>query len=79
MFLSFNNTFVFSAIKHQLRVHLSDGLDCPILGDHKYSHYGKLAPQNLPEGVLRRLGIPHSKTRYIPMHLHLQSILIPSQ
>ncbi len=31
--------------KHQIRVHLSFGLDCPILGDHKYSHHLKLEPQ----------------------------------
>ena len=70
-------SLLFSAIKHQLRVHLADGLDCPILGDHKYSHFGKLAPQILPTNVLKRFGIPFSKTRVIPMHLHLQSILIP--
>jgi mitochondrial RNA pseudouridine synthase RPUSD4 len=34
-----------TGIKHQIRVHLSFGLNCPILGDHKYSHHIKLAPQ----------------------------------
>ena len=34
-----------TGIKHQIRVHLSCGLNCPILGDHKYSHHLKLAPQ----------------------------------
>ena len=58
---------------------MADGLDCPILGDHKYSHYGKLAPQVLPKKVLQRLGIPQSKSRYTPLHLHLQSLLIPSK
>lgn len=75
---SFLFSVYFSAIKHQLRVHLADGLDCPILGDHKYSHYGKLAPQILPKRVLSRFKIPQSKSRFMPMHLHLQSILIPS-
>lgn len=32
-------------VKHQIRVHLAYGLGCPILGDHKYSHWSKLAPQ----------------------------------
>lgn len=34
-----------SGVKHQIRVHLAYGLGCPILGDHKYSHWNKLAPQ----------------------------------
>lgn len=32
-------------VKHQIRVHMALGLTCPILGDHKYSHWNKLAPQ----------------------------------
>ena len=32
-------------VKHQLRTHLAHALGTPILGDHKYSHYAKLAPQ----------------------------------
>lgn len=28
-----------------MRVHMAFGLTCPILGDHKYSHWNKLAPQ----------------------------------
>lgn len=32
-------------VKHQIRVHTGFGLSCPILGDHKYSHLDKLAPQ----------------------------------
>lgn len=34
-----------TGVKHQLRVHLGFGLACPVLGDHKYSHLQKLAPQ----------------------------------
>lgn len=40
--------FVFvaaAAVKHQMRVHMAFALTCPILGDHKYSHLSKLAPQ----------------------------------
>lgn len=33
-----------TGIKHQFQVHLSSGLDCPILGDHKYSDWNRLAP-----------------------------------
>ncbi|KAF1669146.1 Mitochondrial RNA pseudouridine synthase RPUSD4, partial [Pygoscelis papua] len=28
-----------TGVKHQIRVHLAYGLGCPILGDHKYSHW----------------------------------------
>ncbi|KAI3370084.1 hypothetical protein L3Q82_024869, partial [Scortum barcoo] len=35
----------FSGVKHQMRVHMAFALTCPILGDHKYSHWNKLAPQ----------------------------------
>jgi 23S rRNA-/tRNA-specific pseudouridylate synthase len=44
-----------TGIKHQIRVHLSFALGCPILGDHKYSHHLKLAPQVSKKGfVLKR-------------------------
>ena len=38
----------FAGVKHQIRVHLSYGLNTPVLGDHKYSHFTKLAPQVSP-------------------------------
>ncbi|XP_067126415.1 uncharacterized protein [Centruroides vittatus] len=66
-----------TSVKHQIRVHLGFGLRCPILGDHKYSHLDKLAPQRLPDSMLRRLGIQQSKVRYVPMHLHLKNLVIP--
>lgn len=34
-----------TGFQHQIRAHLAFGLGCPILGDHKYSHHVKLAPQ----------------------------------
>ena len=50
--LSFKQTLICIMIsiltsgrKHQIRVHLADGLGCPILGDHKYSDRTRLAPQ----------------------------------
>lgn len=36
---------MFVGAKHQMRVHMAFGLMCPILGDHKYSHWNQLAPQ----------------------------------
>ncbi|KAL7837233.1 hypothetical protein SRHO_G00269440 [Serrasalmus rhombeus] len=65
-------------VKHQLRVHMALALACPILGDHKYAYWNKLAPQKLPEGVLRRLGLEQSKTRYLPLHLHVRQIILPA-
>ncbi|XP_029357469.1 pseudouridylate synthase RPUSD4, mitochondrial [Echeneis naucrates] len=62
--------------KHQMRVHMAFALACPILGDHKYSHWNKLAPQKLPERVLGRLGLEQSKIRYLPLHLHARQVTV---
>nr|XP_003417526.1 mitochondrial RNA pseudouridine synthase RPUSD4 isoform X1 [Loxodonta africana] len=67
-----------TGVKHQLRVHLSFGLDCPILGDHKYSDWNRLAPQKLSAGTLKKLGLEQSKTRYIPLHLHARQLVLPA-
>ncbi|XP_026852227.2 mitochondrial RNA pseudouridine synthase rpusd4 isoform X2 [Electrophorus electricus] len=40
-----------TGVKHQLRVHMALGLACPLLGDHKYSHWNKLAPQTPIDGI----------------------------
>lgn len=66
-----------TGVKHQLRVHMAFGLSCPILGDHKYSHLKKLAPQALPGDVLDCLRIKQSKVRQLPLYLHCKSILVP--
>lgn len=66
-----------TGVKHQLRVHMALALGCPILGDHKYANWNKLAPQKLPEGVLRSLSLEQSKTRYLPLHLHVRQIILP--
>jgi len=69
-----------TGVKHQMRVHMALALACPTLGDHKYSHWTKLAPQKLPEGVLGRLGLEQSKVRYLPLHLHArQTILLGNE
>lgn len=67
----------FTTIKHQLRVHTSEGLGCPILGDHKYSRPDDLAPQSLPKKVLHGFRMKRTRTRDIPMHLHLREMIIP--
>ncbi|NXK54444.1 RUSD4 synthase, partial [Chauna torquata] len=66
-----------TGVKHQLRVHLAYGLGCPILGDHKYSHWSKLAPQKLPEITLRKLKLEQSKARHLPLHLHAHRLSLP--
>jgi len=63
-----------TGVKHQIRVHLGLGLGCPILGDHKYSHRDKMAPQRLPPQILHRLKLKQSKVREVPMHLHCSKI-----
>ncbi|XP_031198945.1 mitochondrial RNA pseudouridine synthase RPUSD4 [Mastomys coucha] len=67
-----------TGIKHQLRVHLSFGLDCPVLGDHKYSDWNRLAPQKLSAGILKKLGLQQTKARYIPLHLHARQLILPA-
>ncbi|ELK09773.1 mitochondrial RNA pseudouridine synthase RPUSD4 [Pteropus alecto] len=67
-----------TGVKHQLRVHLSFGLDCPILGDHKYSDWNRLIPQKLSVGTLKKLGLPQSKARHIPLHLHARQLILPA-
>ncbi|XP_032848323.2 mitochondrial RNA pseudouridine synthase RPUSD4 isoform X1 [Tyto alba] len=66
-----------TGVKHQIRVHLAFGLGCPILGDHKYSHWSKLAPQKLPEITLKRLKLEQSKARHLPLHLHAYRLSLP--
>ncbi|XP_036360060.1 uncharacterized protein LOC115213410 isoform X2 [Octopus sinensis] len=66
-----------TGVKHQVRVHLAFGLNTPIIGDHKYSHINKLAPQRLFPEILQRLNVRQSKVRYIPMHLHSKAIILP--
>lgn len=66
-----------TGVRHQLRVHLSHALNCPVLADHKYSHDDKFAPQKLPQDMLERLNVKQSKVRNIPMHLHAASVCIP--
>lgn len=66
----------FTGVKHQMRVHMAYALSCPILGDHKYSHWSKLAPQKLPERVLGKLGLEQSKIRHLPLHLHARQVTL---
>ncbi|KAM4646482.1 pseudouridylate synthase RPUSD4, mitochondrial [Amazona ochrocephala] len=66
-----------TGVKHQIRVHLAYGLGCPILGDHKYSHWSKLAPQKLPKITLKRLKLEQSKARHVPLHLHAHRLSLP--
>ncbi len=65
---------IFSGQKHQIRAHLSAALETPILGDHKFSHYGHFAPQRLSKRTLEALEIRQSKARYLGLHLHAHRI-----
>ncbi|CAG2117214.1 unnamed protein product, partial [Medioppia subpectinata] len=67
-----------TGIRHQIRVHLGFGLRCPILGDHKYSHLDKIAPQKLTGDMLLALNVRQSKVRHIPMHLHAKQYCLPN-
>ena len=66
-----------SGVKHQIRCHLGFGLNTPILGDHKYSNLGKIAPQKLPLTMLKLLNLRQEKVRTLPIHLHAKRVVIP--
>uniref|UniRef100_A0A8C8SRU3 Pseudouridylate synthase RPUSD4, mitochondrial n=1 Tax=Pelusios castaneus TaxID=367368 RepID=A0A8C8SRU3_9SAUR len=60
-----------TGVKHQLRVHVAYGLGCPILGDHKYAHWSKLAPQvrdDVVRGRMRAAGPQKGNVKglYVP-------------
>ncbi|CAB3985679.1 RNA pseudouridylate synthase domain-containing 4 [Paramuricea clavata] len=74
--------------KHQIRVHLAQGLGTPVLGDHKYSSE-KQQPQVLPLRMLQMLGfkgvenaqsgkrkIQAWQRALIPLHLHAKEITL---
>ncbi|XP_064309763.1 mitochondrial mRNA pseudouridine synthase RPUSD3 isoform X2 [Phalacrocorax carbo] len=80
-----------TAFPEQLPVHLTLLL-CPALGDHEYSsRVGRvlgvpflLPPaatptrtQVLDEDLLRRLGLSSQQLRNLPLHLHLQQLVLP--
>ncbi|KAK3737520.1 hypothetical protein QZH41_010633 [Actinostola sp. cb2023] len=77
--------------KQQIRVHLADGLICPILGDHKFSST-QPQPQILPLRLLQLLQIKGVKRNekkdekgnirpwqrgLIPLHLHARELVLP--
>jgi len=66
-----------SGVKHQIRCHLGFCLKTPILGDHKYTDIGRLAPQKLHPQALKALQIRQEKVRTLPMHLHANAVMIP--
>ncbi|ESN96051.1 hypothetical protein HELRODRAFT_107293 [Helobdella robusta] len=66
-----------SGVKHQIRCHMAFALNTPILGDPKYSHFSKIAPQKLPPSMLEKLGIRQAKVRHLAMHLHARSLVLP--
>ncbi|GFO21447.1 RNA pseudouridylate synthase domain-containing protein 4 [Plakobranchus ocellatus] len=65
-----------NGVKHQLRVHLAYGINTPILGDHKYSHFSRLAPQKLDPSSLALLKIRQAKVRHLALHLHLRTVVL---
>ena len=61
-----------TGFKHQLRVHLADGLMCPILGDYKFA--GPLV--RLSGGLRKKLKSLNLPPR-VPMMLHAYELKIP--
>ncbi|XP_056357696.1 mitochondrial mRNA pseudouridine synthase RPUSD3 isoform X2 [Oenanthe melanoleuca] len=80
-----------TAFPEQLQVHLTLLL-CPALGDHKHSsQVGKvlgvpffLSPETAPsrtqvldEELLSRLGLSPQQLQHLPLHIHLQELVLP--
>ncbi|NXP64990.1 RUSD3 synthase, partial [Chloropsis cyanopogon] len=80
-----------TAFPEQLQVHLTLLL-CPALGDHKHSaRVGRvlgvpflLSPESAPsrtqvldEELLSRLGLSPRQLHHLPLHIHLQELLLP--
>ncbi|NXK59074.1 RUSD3 synthase, partial [Sylvietta virens] len=79
------------AFPEQLQVHLTLLL-CPALGDHEHSsHVGRvlgvpffLTPETAPtrtqvldEELLSRLGLSPRQLHHLPLHIHLQELVLP--
>ncbi|NXK88788.1 RUSD3 synthase, partial [Formicarius rufipectus] len=80
-----------TAFPEQLQVHLTLLL-CPALGDHKHSsRVGRvlgvpflLTPEAAPshtqvldEELMSRLGLSPQQLRHLPLHIHLQELVLP--
>ncbi|XP_058701127.1 mitochondrial mRNA pseudouridine synthase RPUSD3 isoform X2 [Poecile atricapillus] len=80
-----------TAFPEQLQVHLTLLL-CPALGDHKYSsHVGRvlgmpffLTPETAPtrtqvldEELVSQLGLSPQQLYHLPLHIHLQELVLP--
>ncbi|XP_062356976.1 mitochondrial mRNA pseudouridine synthase RPUSD3 [Cinclus cinclus] len=80
-----------TAFPEQLQVHLTLLL-CPALGDHKHSsHVGRvlgvpffLSPETTPsrtqvldEELLSQLGLSPRQLHHLPLHIHLQELVLP--
>ncbi|XP_025088918.1 mitochondrial RNA pseudouridine synthase Rpusd4-like isoform X2 [Pomacea canaliculata] len=66
-----------TGFQHQIRAHLAQGMNSPVLGDHKYSHFDRLAPQKLFPEALQKLNLRQAQVRYLPMHLHAKALVLP--
>ena len=61
-----------TGFKHQLRVHLADGLMCPVLGDYKFA-----GPLLRLSNALKRKVTALKWDKLGPMYLHAREIQIP--
>ena len=64
-----------TGFRHQIRVHLADGLMCPVVGDYKFG--GPLF--RLQKSLARKMEVIGSTKGYTrgPMYLHAHQVVIP--
>lgn len=58
--------------RHQIRIHMADVLNTPILGDSKYCRYRHMQPS-----ILRLLRMDKQQVAELKLHLHSKEIVLP--
>ncbi|KAH7731669.1 RNA pseudouridylate synthase family protein [Aphelenchoides avenae] len=66
------------SVVHQVRSHLYFGLNCPQVGDKKYSEGASYVPPRMSPNFMHCLGGPPKADRKLPMFMHALEMQIPA-
>ena len=66
-----------TGFKHQIRVHLADGILCPVVGDYKFA--GPMF--RLQRSLAKKMAVIGSTKGFVrgPMYLHAYQVVIPQE
>lgn len=67
------------SVVHQVRSHLYFGLNCPLVGDKKYSEGANYLPPRLSPNFMHCIGASPTTNRKLPMFVHAREMRIPAQ